>query len=153
MCVDFFKLDETIKEFEEKILKLPQKLADNNLTTKFLEWKTRPHITLAVFNDIDESRVLSVFDADIVYTIQAHRFGVDCIKSSKDLYEFWRCYQETIDSIKQDYPLFDGDIAVFPAIPASAAFEIGRRYMKGIYPKLKFYDDDNGFFETIVIGG
>lgn len=48
------------KEFEEKILKLPQKLADNNLTTMFLEWKTRPHITLAVFNDIDESRCIEL---------------------------------------------------------------------------------------------
>lgn len=110
-------------------------------------------LVISLTNDIDESRVIDAFDANVVYTIQAQRFGEDCIKSSEDLYKFWHCYQETMDAIKRDYPLFDGDIAVFSAMPVSAAFEIGRRYMKGIYPKLKFYDDDNGFFETIVIGG
>ena len=25
--------------------------------------------------------------------------------------------------------------------------------MPGVYPKLKIYDEDNGFFETITIGG
>lgn len=48
------------KELEAKILKLAQKLADNKLTTKFLEWKTRPHVTLAVFNDIDENRCVEL---------------------------------------------------------------------------------------------
>lgn len=44
------------KELEEKIQGLAQKVADKNLSTKFLEWKTRPHITLACFNDVDEAK-------------------------------------------------------------------------------------------------
>ena len=43
--------------------------------------------------------------------------------------------------------------AVFPAIPVSAAFEIGRRHMHGVHPVLHIYDDDNGFFEALTIGG
>lgn len=44
------------KETEKKIMCLAQKIADAGLSTKFLDWKTRPHVTLAVFNDVDESR-------------------------------------------------------------------------------------------------
>lgn len=48
------------KETEEKIMCLAQKVADNKLSTKFLEWKTRPHVTLAVFNDVDENRCIDL---------------------------------------------------------------------------------------------
>ncbi len=48
------------KDTENKIMSLAQKIADNNLSTKFLEWKTRPHITLAVFNDVDENKCISL---------------------------------------------------------------------------------------------
>ena len=43
-------------ETEEKIMSLAKKIADAGLSTKFLEWKTRPHVTLAVFNDADEGK-------------------------------------------------------------------------------------------------
>ena len=42
------------KETEEKILKLANRVAEENISTKFLQWKTRPHVTLACFNDVDE---------------------------------------------------------------------------------------------------
>lgn len=41
------------KETENKLMDLAQRLADEKLSTKFLEWKTRPHLTLAYFNDVD----------------------------------------------------------------------------------------------------
>lgn len=41
-------------KLEKQLLDLAQKVADANLSTKFLEWKTRPHLTLACFNDVDE---------------------------------------------------------------------------------------------------
>jgi hypothetical protein len=37
-------------------------------------------------------------------------------------------------------------------VPVSAAFEMGRRYMVGIYPKMVIYDRDGEFFETLTIG-
>lgn len=48
------------KETESKIMNLAQKVADNNLSTKFLEWKTRPHVTMAVFDDIDENKCIDL---------------------------------------------------------------------------------------------
>ena len=102
--------------------------------------------------DITIKRITEVFDADILYFIRADRFGVDCIQSPADLAAFWGIYQATCDEIKNTYPDVQ-DIGVFPAMPVSAAFEVGRRYMPGVYPKLSIYDDDNGFFKTITIGG
>lgn len=43
------------KETEKRLFDLAKKIADKKISTKFLEWKTRPHITLACFNDIDEA--------------------------------------------------------------------------------------------------
>lgn len=39
---------------ESQLMNLAQKIADEKISTKFLEWKTRPHLTLACFNDVDE---------------------------------------------------------------------------------------------------
>ncbi|MDD5937377.1 MAG: 2'-5' RNA ligase family protein [Clostridiales bacterium] len=42
------------EETEKKLFHLSKRVADEKLSTKFLEWKTRPHLTLACFNDVDE---------------------------------------------------------------------------------------------------
>lgn len=34
---------------------LAKKIAEEKISTKFLEWKTRPHLTLACFNDVNEA--------------------------------------------------------------------------------------------------
>lgn len=46
------------KETEKKLFDLAQRVADENLSTKFIEWKTRPHLTLACFNDVDEQKCI-----------------------------------------------------------------------------------------------
>ena len=109
-------------------------------------------LILSLTADISLERIKRVSDVDSVITIRAKRFGVDCIRSTKDLTAFWHCYQKACDQIKKTFPDVE-EILVFPAIPTSAAFEVGRRYMSGVYPRLKLYDDDNGFFETLTIGG
>ena len=48
------------KNTEAKIMSLAQKVADYGFSTKFLEWKTRPHVTLAIFNDVDEQRCIAL---------------------------------------------------------------------------------------------
>ena len=102
--------------------------------------------------DIAVARITEVYDADILYFIRAERFDVNCIQSSADLTAFWSKYQTTCDEIKNAYPNVR-EIGVFPAMPVSAAFEVGRRYMPGVYPRFRIFDDDNGFFETLTIGG
>ena len=43
------------RETEKTLFRYAERIAEENLSTKYLEWKTRPHITLACFNDVDES--------------------------------------------------------------------------------------------------
>lgn len=40
---------------EGELLRLSQRVAEEGLSTAFLAWKTRPHLTLACFNDVDEA--------------------------------------------------------------------------------------------------
>lgn len=100
---------------------------------------------------IDDSRVRKIYDAGIVYRISAKQRGVDCISSLEDLKLFWQEFQKVCDQIKNKDKR--EEVAVFPAVPVSAAFEIGRRHMPGVHPVLHIYDDDNGFFEALTIGG
>ena len=112
----------------------------------------RVALALCLTANIAPERIIEVFDADVIYKIHPTRYGVDCILSIADLSCFWHQYQVILDEIRNTY-LDVKDIGVFPAIPISAAFEIGRRYMPGIYPSLRIYDDDNGFFEALTLGG
>ena len=43
---------------ENALCALAHRVAEEKLSTKFLEWKTRPHLTLACFNDVDEERCI-----------------------------------------------------------------------------------------------
>ena len=102
--------------------------------------------------DISEDRCLQAYNPDVIYSITAERTGVDSVKSLKDLSSFWHIYQMVCDEIRNHYTDAD-EIALFPAIPVSAAFEVGRRYMPGVYPTMKIFDECEGFFETLSIGG
>ena len=42
------------KETEQRLADLIQSVADKQLSKKYMEWKTRPHLTLACFNDVNE---------------------------------------------------------------------------------------------------
>ncbi len=44
------------KETEKRLLDLAHKIADRKISRKFLDWKTRPHLTLACFNDVEEGQ-------------------------------------------------------------------------------------------------
>lgn len=46
------------KETEQKLYTLAKRVADEKLSKKFLEWKTRPHLTLACYNDVDEEKCI-----------------------------------------------------------------------------------------------
>ena len=40
---------------EGQLWRWAEKIAQAGISAKFLEWKTRPHLTLACFNDVDEA--------------------------------------------------------------------------------------------------
>ncbi len=43
------------KGTEEKLFHLAKRVVDEKISTKYWEWKTRPHLTLACFNDVNET--------------------------------------------------------------------------------------------------
>lgn len=77
--------------------------------------------------------------------------GVDCIKSVENLSAFWHTYQNTLDEILNTHGT-ECQIYLFPAMPVSAAFEVGRRYMLNTHPSITIFDENNGFFETLKMG-
>ncbi len=46
------------QETERQLYHLAKRAADENLSTKYLEWKTRPHLTLACFNNVNETKCI-----------------------------------------------------------------------------------------------
>lgn len=112
---------------------------------------TKVALVLSLTAQIEPARITSVFDAGTIIHIQAENKGVDCVLSIEDLKLFWKEYQSACDSIKNDGS--KSMVALFPAVPVSVAFEIGRRHMPGAHLPLHIYEEDNGFFETLVIGG
>lgn len=42
------------EDTENQLFQLSKEIADKKISTKFLEWKTKPHLTLACFNDVEE---------------------------------------------------------------------------------------------------
>ena len=126
-------------------------------TNSFSKEKIKKHdgnkvaLILSLTYEIGIDRIESVYDADIIYIIRAKNQNVDCIKSLDDLSEFWHLYQEICDEARNiDHT---DEICVFPAMPVSAAFEVGRRYMPNVYPKLCIFDECNGFVDTTIIIG
>ena len=51
------------RETERKLFALAQRVADENLSTKFLEWKSRPHLTLACLNNVNEQKCIGQLKA------------------------------------------------------------------------------------------
>lgn len=83
-AIEMFFDDETTA----KIMSIAQKIADNNLSTKFLEWKTRPHVTLAVFNDVDEEKCIELMNEFVKgrKVIPAFLSGVGMFTDTKVVY-------------------------------------------------------------------
>jgi len=109
-------------------------------------------LILSLTNDIQIDRIPDKQKYKSIYKIKASQFDVDCIGSKSDLSLFWHQYQHTCEKIINTYGT-NCSVDLFPAMPVSAAFEVGRRYMPNIYPKITIFDDCNGFFKTLTIGG
>ena len=86
------------KETEEKIMSLAKKVADAGLSTKYLEWKTRPHITLAVFNDVGEDRCTELLErfAKAHKAIPAFLESVGMFNETKFDSTGWEWYQPDV---------------------------------------------------------
>lgn len=108
-------------------------------------------LNISLTNDIQNERILNVGEYEVIYKIKADTTGVDCIKSVLDLSTFWHTYQNILDEILNKHGT-DCQIHLFSAMPVSAAFEVGRRYMINTHPCITIFDENNGFFETLKMG-
>ena len=108
-------------------------------------------LNISLTNDVNNDRLLSVENYEAIYKIKAETNGVDCIKSIEDLSAFWHTYQNTLDEILNVHGT-ECQIYLFPAMPVSAAFEVGRRYMLNTHPSITIFEENNGFFETLKMG-
>ena len=108
-------------------------------------------LNISLTNDVNNNRIYSIGKYEAVYKIKANTNGVDCIKSIEDLSAFWHVYQNVLDEILNVHGA-GCKIHLFPAMPVSAAFEVGRRYMLNTHPVITVFDENNGFFETLQIG-
>lgn len=108
-------------------------------------------LIISLSDDIQNERVLNIHSYHTVYKIKAETLGVDCIKSPEDLSAFWHIYQQVMNQILN---VHGGkcQVHLFSAMPVSAAFEVGRRYMKNVYPVVTIFEADKNFFETIKLG-
>lgn len=129
--------DELTNEFQ--IIKEVVKSDSNNIA-----------IILALTADIIDERVLSCIDVKVIYKIKAAKHGVDCISSIKDLSLFWHAFQSVCDdALQYGRKSF---MHIFPAIPVSAAFEVGRRWMPKPHLPMIIYDENEGFKKALSIG-
>lgn len=108
-------------------------------------------IILSLTDEISYDRISDIVNPDKIFIIRAERQGVDCIRSKRDLSDFWHSYHQVCNTILNTLGR-DVEVLLFPAIPVSAAFEIGRRYMPMLYPKIHIFDDINGFCKSLTIG-
>lgn len=108
-------------------------------------------LNISLANDVNNDRILSAGEYEAIYKIKASATGVDCIKSVEDLSAFWHTYQGILDEILNKHSA-GCQIHLFPAVPVSAAFEVGRRYMLNTHPSVTIFDENNGFFETLKMG-
>lgn len=109
-------------------------------------------LVMSLTNDIQHERIGQYGKFKRIYKIKAASMGVECIKSPCDLSAFWHLYQRVMEEIQNTYGI-NCQVSLFPAMPASAAFEVGRRYMPSAYPTITIFEEDSGFFETLQIGG
>lgn len=120
------------------------------ITTQELNDNKEAALVVSLTAEISTERVLSA-NSNIgkIYSITARNTGVNCIESKKDLEAFWHQYQKVCDTVVNDNVAI---LHIFPAVPVSAAYEIGRRFMPGVYPKMKIYEENQGFFEALTMG-
>lgn len=50
------------KNTEDSLLRLANRIGEEKLSTGFLSWKSRPHLTLGCFNDVDEAEATALLE-------------------------------------------------------------------------------------------
>jgi hypothetical protein len=111
-------------------------------------------LALALSAKVNDERVIDVLGQDVsIWAIEASSPHNDVMRRTADLAEFRRLPRSTFNEIKAAH----GEhavIHVFPALPVSAAVEVGRAWMPKADLPMVIYDQNrrHGFMETFSIG-
>lgn len=114
----------------------------------------RVALKLSISATVTDERIHAVLGKDVpICAIEAEDPHNDIMRSARDLAEFGNLVHRTLDAIKSAYGT-GTDLHVFPAIPASSAVELGRRWMPKADLPLTLWDQNaaaGGFIRTIDI--
>jgi len=112
-------------------------------------------LVFALSATITDDRITDVLGVDVaIWSIEGESPHNDIMKRPADLAEFRRLVRSTFNLIKAQH----GErvvINVFPAMPVSAAVEVGRVWMPKADLPLVIYDQNRtlqGFVRTLTIG-
>lgn len=134
-----------------------------NCETNTVKWEIvrrgkSPFNRIAIAVSLSAGIKASVLDAESdettpVFEVLAGRIGVDCISMREDLRTLRNAYHSLMDAIMH---LFGSSVEVYMylAVPVSAAYEIGRRYMPSVFPKIHIMENVGGgkWLEACTIG-
>lgn len=111
-------------------------------------------LVLAVSATVNDDRVTEVLGADAaIWSIEAANPHNDIMRHRGDLAEFRRLMRSVLNDIKSTHGE-SADIHLFPALPVSAAVEVGRVWMPKADLPFTIYDQSRGrgFVQTLSIG-
>lgn len=111
-------------------------------------------LKLGVSAHIDDDRITSVLGDDVsIWSLSAKNANNDVLRTPEDLSLWRRQVRAVLEAIKDKHG--GGQmIHVFPAIPVSAAVELGRVWMPKAHPPMRVYDHNwalGGFRQTLDI--
>jgi hypothetical protein len=111
-------------------------------------------LKLSISATIDNARIAAVLGGEVPFwTIEVDSPHNDILRSPRDLAEFGDLAHRTFNAIKAVHGE-SAEIHVFPAIPVSAAIELGRRWMPKADLPMVLWDQNasaGGFIRTIEI--
>lgn len=112
-------------------------------------------LVLALSATVTDDRIFAAIGPDAaIWAIEAERPHNDIMKRAADLAEFRRLLRSTFNAIKAVHGE-RATIHIFPALPVSAAVDVGRVWMPKADLPLIVYDQNrklNGFIRTLAIG-
>lgn len=111
-------------------------------------------LKLSISATIIDERIRAVLGQEVpIWSVEANDPHNDIMRSLRDLAEFGNLIHRTLDAIKSAHGE-DAELHVFPAIPVSAAVELGRRWMPKADLPMTIWDQNTtagGFMRTIDI--
>lgn len=125
-----------------------QTLRDGSMTAN------RVAVAVSLSAEISSSVLASENDETVpVFEIRADRIGVDSISKREDLKTLRNAYHAAIGEIQSRYES-SAEVYMYLAVPVSAAYEIGRRYMPSVFPKIHIMENvgDGKWLDACTIG-